>query len=180
MFENFLKYFEEDISIEEKGDAVDIFMKYFGGRSFGKGLFRVFEASELDRWKENIQSAYPSFGGEFRLFGYDWMGRCFGIDLRKNSEKTILMFEIGTDDILEIPCNFEEFLNLEIPFNAEACLAEKFFKKWNKYSKKEIEHNRCVGYKIPLFLGGKDKIKNLEDSDMEVYWTVISQIKNNL
>jgi len=36
---------------------------------------------------------------------------------------------------------------------------------------------RCIGYKIPLFLGGEDVIVNLEDSDMEVYWYIVSEIK---
>lgn len=40
---------------------------------------------------------------------------------------------------------------------------------------KAIVYGRCAGYKIPLFLGGEDK-----DSDMEVYWGVITQIKNRI
>ena len=33
----------------------------------------------------------------------------------------ILMFEIGTNDVLEIPCTFDKFLNEEIPLYADAC-----------------------------------------------------------
>lgn len=40
----------------------------------------------------------------------------------------------------------------------------------------KIEYGRCAGYVIPLFLGGADDITNLEDSDMEVYWNIMTQI----
>ncbi len=89
------------------------------------------------------------------------------------------MFEIGTDDILEIPCELEDFLNKEIPLYSDACLAMPFFEKWIDLFGKQIEYGRCAGYKIPLFLGGKDSENNLEDSDMEVYWSVMTQIKNS-
>lgn len=40
------------------------------------------------------------------------------------------MFEIGTGDVLEIPCVFEKFLNEEIPLYSDACLAAPFFNEW--------------------------------------------------
>ena len=46
-----------------------------------------------------------------------------------------------------------------------------------EYSNVEIEFGRCAGYKVPLFLGGDDIVENLEDSDMEVYWEVLTQAK---
>ena len=33
------------------------------------------------------------------------------------------MFEIGTNDVLEIPCTFDKFLNEEFTLYADACLA---------------------------------------------------------
>lgn len=90
------------------------------------------------------------------------------------------MFEIGTNDVLEIPCSFEIFLNEEIPLYTDACLAKSFFDEWTKYSNKETVYGRCTGYKVPLFLGGEDSIKNLQDNDMEVYWSIITQIKNKV
>ncbi|MDE6016154.1 MAG: DUF1851 domain-containing protein [Acetatifactor sp.] len=59
-------------------------------------------------------------------------------------------------------------------------MAEPFFKDWMEYSKEPIEYDRCAAYKIPLFLGGEDTETNLENSDMEVYWSIVSQIKNKL
>ncbi|WP_434798222.1 T6SS immunity protein Tdi1 domain-containing protein [Terrisporobacter vanillatitrophus] len=35
-----------------------------------------------------------------------------------------------------------------------------------------------MGYKVPLFLGGEDDISNLEEIDMEVYWSVTGQLNS--
>ena len=34
----------------------------------------------------------------------------------------------------------------------------------------------CVGYKVPLFLGGEDSLEKMEVSDMEVYWDMTDQL----
>lgn len=180
MFENFLKYFNEKTEIVYSGNMYNDFIMQLGGRRFGRGLFNTFSNDNLNKWTQIITEAYPEFKGKFAAFGYDWLGRCFGIDLRENASDNILMFEIGTNNILNIPRSFEKFLNEEIPLRSDACLAEPFFNEWMKYSKTEIQYGRCAGYKIPLFLGGEDAVTNLEDSDMEVYWEIISQIKKQL
>ncbi|CAE6797130.1 hypothetical protein R75461_05007 [Paraburkholderia nemoris] len=36
--------------------------------------------------------------------------------------------------------------------------------------------SQCVGYKRPLFLGGADELHNLELTDLDVYWTLSSQM----
>lgn len=178
MIENFYSFFNERNGIEYSGDLYNDFINQLGGKSFGNGLFSSFSKMEINKWTDIVYEAFPNFKGLFTLFGYDWLGRCFGVDLRRNTYGNILMFEIGTDDVLEIPCTFESFLNVEIPMYTDACLAMNFFNEWMIVFGKTIEHGRCAGYKIPLFLGGEDSVDNLEDNDMEVYWSVITQIKN--
>ncbi len=180
MLKIFLMFFDVNTKIEYSGDLYNDFIMQLGGRSFGYGLFNSFSKDNVSKWTEIVGEAYPEFKNLFKIFGYDWLGRCFGIDLRENTYGNILMFEIGTNDVLEIPCSFDTFLNEEIPLYTDACLAKAFFDEWTKYSNKEIVYGRCVGYKVPLFLGGEDSINNLEDSDMEVYWSVITQIKNKV
>jgi Domain of unknown function (DUF1851) len=36
---------------------------------------------------------------------------------------------------------------------------------------------QCTGYKVPLFLGGKDPAENLEVIDLEVYWSLSGQLR---
>lgn len=178
MLSEFLLYFKEHDIEKYSADLYNDFIFQLGGKSFGNGLFNSFSTDNVDKWSEIVNQAYPEFKNQHRLFGFDWLGRCFGIDLRERTQGKILMFEIGTNDVLQIPCSFQEFLNEEIPLHSDACLAEPFFNEWMKYSKESITYGRCVGYKIPLFLGGEDTIANLENSDMEVYWGIITQIKN--
>lgn len=180
MIREFLTFFDEQSELTDSGDLYNDFIIQLGGKSFGRGLFNSFSKSNIEKWTDIVSEAFPDFKNLFKLFGYDWLGRCFGVDLRKNSYGNILMFEIGTDDILEIPCALEVFLDEEIPLYSDACLAMSFFEEWMDLFGKQIEYGRCAGYKIPLFLGGEDSVNNLEDNDMEVYWSVITQIKNNI
>lgn len=180
MIRAFLLFFAEDSGIECTEDLYNDFITQLGGKRFGNGLFNSFSKDNLKKWTEIVNEAYPEFRNLFELFGYDWLGRCFGIDLRKNTYGNVLMFEIGTNDVLEIPCTFDKFLNEEIPLYADECLAKSFFDEWMNHFGKAIAYGRCAGYKIPLFLGGEDNVNNLEDSDMEVYWSIITQIKSRL
>lgn len=180
MIRDFLLFFNEKIVIEYSEDLYNDFIMQLGGKRFGHGLFNSFSKDNVKKWTEIVSEAYPEFQNLFKIFGYDWLGRCFGIDLRKSTYGNTLMFEIGTNDVLEIPCTFDKFLNEEIPLYADACLAKSFFDEWMNNFGKPIVYGRCAGYKVPLFLGGEDSVNNLEDSDMEVYWSVLTQVKSRL
>lgn len=180
MLKDFLLFFNESNNIHYTGDLYNDFISQLGGKKFGYGLFNSFSKDNVKKWTEIVSEAYPEFKSMFKLFGYDWLGRCFGIDLRDDTYGNVLMFEIGTYDILEIPCLYEQFLNEEIPLYSDACLAEPFFDEWRDYSKEDIEYGRCIGYKVPLFIGGLDTINNLENVDMEVYWSIIMQIRKKI
>ena len=41
-----------------------------------------------------------------------------------------------------------------------------------------LKHSECVGYKVPIYLNGKDEVSNLEVSDMEVYWGIMAPLMN--
>ncbi len=54
-----------------------------------------------------------------------------------------------------------------------------FFNEWFEANGNFVlPHNKCVGYKVPLFLNGEDDIENLEVSDMEVYWEIMMPLMN--
>lgn len=185
MYKEFERYFKiegMDISEEETRMPLTYFLKKFNSNNFGNGIYRVFENEEIDKWKRIIGEAYSDLEGKFIPFAYDWLGRCFAIDERPNSahKNQILLFEIGTADVLEIPYDIISFHNEEIPQNTNACLAKDFFDNWQSVNKIKLSHSDCVGYKIPLFLGGTDTIDNFEISDMEVYWHILSEIKSQI
>lgn len=175
MFSKFLEFFDKNIDYKIEDSVYETFLNNFGGMEFGDGVFRVFNKEDLHKWTDIVEEAYPNFKNKFDLFGYDWLGRCFAIDLR---DKNILMFEIGTGEVLNIPCDLLEFLNVEIPVYNDACLASTFYKEWIQYSGQKAKVSHCMGYKVPLYLGGEDDISNLEEIDMEVYWSITGQLRN--
>lgn len=58
----------------------------------------------------------------------------------------------------------------------DVALAKSFFHKWKKSGGASPAHSQCVGFRQPLFLGGADDLDNLELSDIDVYWHLMSQI----
>lgn len=171
-FENFLNYFNENISVNETYETVPCFLKAFSKREFNNGIFIVFDNGNIEKWNDVVLEMFPNIEEKFKLFAYDWLGRIYATN---ENETAILLFDPGTHDILFLDESFVDFINTTIPANAEDIFASKMFNKWIKKNKK-LSYPNCVGYKVPLFLGGKDKIKNMEETDMEVYWSISAQI----
>ncbi len=153
-------------------------LNVFQGQSFGKGLYRLHRVENITKWNAIVLEAFPEFKSRITCFGYDWLGRQFSLDSGRteNSEPQVLMFEPGTGEVLEIPCNFIDFHNTEIPNYHEACLASSFFREWLDESQTILANEECAGYKVPLFLGGEDEVVNLEKCDLEVYWSICAQL----
>ncbi|WP_300379878.1 T6SS immunity protein Tdi1 domain-containing protein [Clostridium sp.] len=194
MFKDFYKHFnvpkiEENrycmkakiYSVENLALGFNELLNNYQGNSFGGGIYRLHNYDDIKKWNEIVSDAFPEFKERIQCFGYDWLGRQFSIDKTRilDGQPQILMFEPGTGEALEIPCNFIQFHNDEIPNYHEACLASEFFHDWMKSSKNKLDKKSCVGYKVLLFLGGDDIVENLEVSDMEVYWSICSQMIKN-
>jgi hypothetical protein len=190
MFDRFCKIFDvkfKDFDTELQGNHLAIlerssgavtFMKEFQGQTFKEGLYRVHKASELDKWNHIVYEAFPFYSNKIFCFSYDWLGRHFALDFTRMSEgePMILMLEPGTGEALAIPSTFLSFHEEELVEYPDAALANDFFNEWKKENSKPVDHSNCVGYKVPLFLGGEDEISNLEVSDMEVYWGIMGQL----
>lgn len=170
MFEVFL-----DFVGYEKGEKINSeseFFELFNGKTFLNGMYRLFKKDDIEKWTAITEEAFPLYKGRFTVFGYDWLGRIFGLD---KSKGTVLLFEPGTGEVLDIPASFEDFHEVEIAEYSGDSLASDFFEEWfsnnNKY---ELKYGECAGYKVPLFLNGDDTAENLEVSDMEVYWGIMA------
>lgn len=152
----------------------------YQGVSFAQGLYRLHSYASIDKWNKIVSEAFPEYKGRIECFGYDWLGRQFSLDKSRvvDGEEQILMFEPGTGEVLEIPCNFMQFHNEEIPDYHDACLASEFFNDWMRINNTTLDQQECAGYKVLLFLSGADIVENLEKSDMEVYWSICAQLIN--
>jgi type VI secretion system (T6SS) immunity protein Tdi1 len=69
--------------------------------------------------------------------------------------------------------------NDELVTYRDAALASDFFDEWSQANPEQlsIRSDTCVGYRVPLFLGGSDMIENLEIVDKDVYWSIYGQLR---
>lgn len=156
----------------------------FAGASFAGGLYRVHDEHSGPRSLSLVTEAFPEFRARVRPFGYDWLGRQLAIDSGRveNGQALVLLLEPGTGEVLEISASFTEFHDEELIEYADAALAEAFFQEWSGENPGSVPlgQSTCVGYRQPLFLAGRDVVDNLEVIDLDVYWTLFGQIRQQV
>ena len=152
----------------------------FAGCSFENGLYRLHDAVTGPKGEAWIAEAFPEFASRACPFGYDWLGRQLAVDAGRveRDEPLVLLMEPGTGQALEVPFSFRGFHEKLVELR-EPALASAFFASWVKANPSRIplRASDCVGYKVPLFLGGKDTLDNLEVVDLEVYWSLSGQLR---
>jgi hypothetical protein len=118
------------------------------------------------------------------VFGYDWLGRQFAFDNARvdpsSKEPLVSILEPGTGLLLEVPRDFNAFMESEMIVQAEAVLAYSFFQEWLSLGGQPPKFNECIGYKTPLFLGGDDDTSNLEVINLDVYISILGQLYNSV
>lgn len=159
------------------------FTAEFAGASFGGGLYRVHDDQTGPRALALVAEAYPELAERVCPFGYDWLGRQFAIDSGRidAGQPLVLLLEPGTGEALEIPLPFLALHEKELIEYADAALAAAFFRAWSALNPSgPLRRNQCVGYRVPLFLGGRDDVGNLELSDIDVYWSICGQLRRGV
>lgn len=154
-------------------------VKILGGKTFCHGLYRILRCDQVLKAVQATEGAFPEFAGRIVPFGYDWLGRYFAVDLKRTKENLpqILMLEVGAGEAMQIPTSIEDFHNIELVNHADAALSVPFWNRWRENNQKPVAYSECVGYKVPLFLGGADALSNLEIIDLSVYVHVCGQLR---
>jgi Domain of unknown function (DUF1851) len=186
MYDSFLKQYPRDPNnapVSQSGqkfdiDALEPFFETYGHSSFAGGVYRVVGAEEVQIWSNRVIEAFPQYNGRIVCFAYDWLGRSFALDCGRIEENNpgVILFEPGTGEALEIPCNLQTFHTDELVEYGEPALAISFFENWLSSGGSRPQYSQCIGYKKPLFLGGEDVVENLEVCDLDVYWHLCSQM----
>jgi hypothetical protein len=144
----------------------------FAGCSFENGLYRIHDAESRPHAESLVAEAFPQFAGRACPSGFDWLGRHFAADPERldGGEPLVLMLEPGTGEVPEIPFTFARFHD-QLDELREPALAGSFFETWTRANPEQVPlgATQCVGYKIPLFLGGQDALDNLELADLDSY-----------
>lgn len=146
--------------------------------SFEKGLIRFLLPQEslfpsLYTWNSSNGwiDSWKGYQKRLFVFAYDWLGRQISFDRERiiSGEPMIAILEPGTGELLEVPVNFMEFIEKELIEYPDAALASDFYKIWLSGGGDIPTPEKCIGYKIPLFLGGTDTVDNLEIVDINIY-----------
>lgn len=138
------------------------------------GIYRQHRQEDVEHFTQLAVDAFPDLAGRVRCFGADWLGRQFASDAARGGE--VLLIEPGTGELLEIPVDVETFHAEELVEQADAAAALFFYREWLAAGGAVPGYDQCIGYKVPLFLGGADTPDNLELGDFDVYWTVCAQL----
>jgi hypothetical protein len=154
-------------------------MVALGGKTFCHGLYRILRCDQVREAKLAMEGVFPELAARIVPFGYDWLGRHFAVDLGriKDGLPQVLMLEVGAGEAMQIPSSMEDFHNTELVNHADDALSVPFWNRWRKENTKPVAYSECVGYKVPLFLGGADNLSNLEIIDMSVYVHICGQLR---
>lgn len=164
------------------GEPELAFLESLGGSTFEGGLYRLYLPGQVQAATEILRAVFPEFAKRITVFGYDWLGRHFALDSGRveRGRKLLLLLEPGMGDALEIPDDVSDFHNQELVNNANDCLAVEFHKAWRERNPDDIPPDSCVGYRVPLLLGGTDTVDNLELTDLAAYLHLCAQIRQQV
>jgi hypothetical protein len=155
------------------------FMREYAGATFNDGVYRVHTLEGRIQWTDRIIEVFPEYKDQISTFGFDWMGRQFALDAgrRERDQPLVLLFDPGFGEVLQIPGTFLDFHDQVLITASDAAFLDHLFEGWLRAGNRPPGPTECVGYKVPLFLGGVDRPENFELSDMEVYWSFSGQIR---
>jgi len=161
-------------------EQLDEVFESLGGISLDEGLYRVHTPTSALVWSRLIADGFRAFQDRAITFGFDWLGRQFAVDRDRTgpSGHLCLLLEPGTGQALELPFTAVELHQDGFIDLTDAALASDFYRRWRHETDDPdpLGAAECIGYRIPLFLGGADEMSNLERTDMAVYWSLVGQL----
>lgn len=187
MYEDFLSAFPSDGGTAEPFNdprlaQLDGFNELVGlgaGLSFGKGIVRIHSEREALRASGLIRESFPAYGDRVVPIAKDWLGRQFAVPLADGAARPglLLLIEPGSGEVFEIDCRVVDLFNVEMVADPETFLASDLFEEWREENPVMLPSDQCVGFKVPLFLGGEGSVDNLEVCDESVYWSLFGQMR---
>lgn len=142
------------------------------------GAYRLHRPEDVEPFTKLAREAFPHLASRIKCFASDWLGRQFALDNARvvDGEPQILLLEPGTGEVLEVPVGYAAFHEQELVEFPDAAVSYDFFQDWLASGGMVPDYLQCVGYKIPLYLGGTDDLSNLVLQDFAVYWTLFGQL----
>lgn len=190
MFDRFFSKYNVDARVE--GSPIQLpealgevrgfaeFMAQYRGCTFGGGVYRVHTAETSEAIAPHVVEEFPGYRDRITLFGFDWIGRQFGLDakVQEDGEPAILMLEADTGDALGIPANFRTFHEVEAVDYPDDVFLVNLFTQWREAAPRPqlLSHDEIAGFQVPMFMGGDVVLENLDATSMQVHWSLTAQL----
>ncbi|MFI6950563.1 T6SS immunity protein Tdi1 domain-containing protein [Streptomyces sp. NPDC050422] len=188
MYEKFLAAFPSDGGTSqpfvdprlERLDGFNELVAFGAGLSFGNGIVRIHSEGEALRAGELIKESFSKLGDRTVPLAKDWLGRQFVVPLINGRARSglLLLVEPGSGEVFDVDCGLVDLFSVEMVADSETFLAADLFDDWRERNSVIMSSDQCVGFKVPLFLGGEGSVDNLEVSDESVYWSLLGQIRS--
>lgn len=147
------------------------------GASFARGIFKFHDSVSGQTATEFLNDAFD-FDGTVEPFAFDWLGRQYCVTdatLEKSGEPEVALID-PFDMSLEPLVPKGEFLGLLSTPVMLDLVETPLFAQWLAAAGVEsVPFDQCAGAIQPAFLGGERTLTNLELSDIEVYWAIMTQ-----
>ena len=148
------------------------------GRSFDNGLVRFHCRASLERWTGIIRDRIrPSTSDILPLF-FDWEGRQF---FHHEEGARTYFFDPATKEIDWLTKSASELLGRICSDEGRDVLGAEVFEAARQHlGGPVLGYDECIGFVLPLFLGGDEAPSNREISNLEVFWEVSRQISEQI
>lgn len=168
--------------LETHATGIKDFFSRYSGATFNRGVYRIVPLDQLRKFISLAEAMHPELKGKIVVFGSDWRGQFYALDARRTAgdQYQVLLLDPATREVLNVPSTFASFHNEEIVEYPEDALQTTLFQEWLAAGQAAPQANECVGYIKPLVLGGQDDPTNQEVTDLEVYWSFLSQIHDQV
>jgi hypothetical protein len=153
----------------------------FAGATFGDGMYRLYEPSEIVKWTTVATDVFPDLNGRIVCFGMNWLGYQFALDVQRDEEgePLVMMLDPGSGEAVEIPATFVGFHEQIVMDHTDAILGSDLFEEWRAEGHQPPGAGWCAGCRVQIFLGGADDVSNLELMEAEDYWSRSGRLRSN-
>lgn len=94
----------------------------------------------------------------------------------RNSDPMIVRLEPRQASWSDTDMRFSELIGKELIEGREDLLSEDYYRDWLAQGGGVPRPDQCIGYKVPVFLGGEDDLPNLEVAELMVCVSVSGQL----
>ena len=139
------------------------------------GMLRLVGAGTGPSAQSFIRAGFPEFSTRAVPFAVDWIGRIVGVE-PSESRKRDRASLAHHGRFVRQPA-FGDYFDIDLVNDPTTFLESDLFRAWLGAGGPIPSIGQCVGFKVPLFLGGLGEVSNLEVTDIDFYWYVSAELR---